>query len=119
MSVTFTQLLLTIFLIFALSRVALRFKGGSVSLPGLIFWGLLFGSAIVFVLIPDLTSDIAKSLGIGRGADAVVYTSIVVLFYLVFRLYVYIQDVRQDITDIVKTIALKDAKKKNDKTSKS
>ncbi len=118
MPFTFTQILLTIFLIFALSRVVLRFKGGNVSLPGLLFWGLLFGSAIVFVLIPGVTSEIAKQLGIGRGADAVVYTSIVVLFYLVFRLYVYIQDIRQDITDIVKTIALKDAKK-NDKTSKN
>lgn len=118
MPFTFTQILLTVFLIFALSRVVLRFKGGNVSLTGLMFWGLLFGSAIVFVLIPEITSDIATTLGIGRGADAVVYSSIVVLFYLVFRLYVYIQDIRQDITDIVKTIALKDAKK-NDKTSKS
>ena len=110
-----TQLVLTAFLLFALSRVVLRFKGGIVSLLGLLFWGALFGSSIVFVLYPDLSSNIAKSMGIGRGVDALIYTSIVILFYLVFRLYVYIQDLRQDITKIVKELAFRELERKSEK----
>lgn len=110
---TITQLALFVFLLFALSRVVLRYKSKEVSWRGLIFWGLLFSSAIAVALYPAISTDIARTLGIGRGADAVVYTSIVLLFYLVFRLYVYIQDLHYEITELVKQLALKDAKEKH------
>jgi len=115
MPFTFTQIILTLFLLFALSRVILRFQGGIVSIIGLLFWGALFSSAIIFVLFPELTTGIAKSMGIGRGVDTIVYASIVILFYLVFRLYVYIQDIRQDITKIVGELAIRDALEKRDR----
>jgi hypothetical protein len=111
MTFTFVQFLLITFLLFALSRVILRFKGGNLSLFGLLFWSLLFGSATVIVLFPILTSDIANKLGVGRGVDVVVYASIAVLFYLVFRLYIYLQDLKQEITELVKKIALRDIEK--------
>lgn len=115
MPFSITQLILVIFLFFALSRVVLRYKGGILSFFGLLFWGTLFSSAIVFVLFPILSSDIAKSFGIGRGVDALIYSSIVILFYLVFRLYVYIQDIRQEITKLVKELALRELKSKSEK----
>jgi len=109
------QIVLVIFLFFALSRVVLRFKGGVVSLTGLMFWSSLFALAIVAVLIPDITSRIARAAGIGRGADAVIYASIVLLFYLIFRLHIFLEDIKSDITEIVRKLALKDIKSKNAK----
>lgn len=111
MPISTLQVILAFFILFALSRVFLQFKNGGVSLIGLIFWTVLFGSAIIFTVFPILTSDIARSIGIGRGVDVIVYTSIVILFYLVFRLYVYIQDLKREITDLVNKLALKDIKK--------
>ena len=107
-----TQVALCIFLFFALSRVFLRFKSKEVSWRGLIFWSFLFSSAMVVTVFPDISTRAAKALGIGRGADAVIYTSIVLLFYLVFRLYVYIQDIHYEISDLVKKLALKDIDEK-------
>ena len=109
------QIVLVIFLFFALSRVVLRFKGGVVSLTGLMFWSSLFALAIVAVLIPDITSRIARAAGIGRGADAVIYASIVLLFYLIFRPHIFLEDIKSDITEIVRKLALKDIKSKNAK----
>lgn len=106
--ISYIQIALFIFLLFALSRVILRFKSKEVSWRGLIFWSLLFSSAMVVSIFPDISSKIAGVLGIGRGADAIIYASIVLLFYLVFRLYVYIQDVHYEISDLVKKLALKD-----------
>src|SRR3990167_218391 len=111
MFLSVTQILLSIFLLFAVSRVFLRFRGGSLSPLGFIFWTLLFSSAIVAVIFPSLTSDVARVLGVGRGADAILYTSVVILFYLVFRLYIYIKDLRQEITNLVSKLALKEGKK--------
>ncbi len=115
MQLTITQIILSIFLLFALSRVYLRFRGGDVSLIGFIFWTCLFGSAVLIVLFPSFSGAIARFMGIGRGVDAVIYTSIVLLFYLVFRLYIYLQDIRQEITELVQKLALKENEKKSSK----
>lgn len=118
MVLSVTQILLSIFLLFAVSRVFLRFRGGSLSPLGFIFWTTLFSSAIIAVVFPALTSKVASALGIGRGADAIIYTSVVILFYLVFRLYVYIKDIRQEMTELVSKLALQQGKKHVRKSSK-
>jgi len=105
---TLTQIILTLFLLFALSRVMLRYKSGEVSFRSLLFWTGIFGLAIISVLFPDITSEVANKAGITRGVDAVVYTSIALLFYLVFRLYVYLEDIRHDITSIIGKISMKE-----------
>ena len=111
MPISLTQILLIAFLLFALSRVILRFIGGSLSFIGLLFWSMLFGSSILTVLFPSITGRIANVFGIGRGVDAVLYASISILFYLVFRLYIYIEDIRHEITQLIQKLALKE---KND-----
>lgn len=108
-----TQIFLILFLLFALSRVFLRFKSTEITFPGLIFWSSIFGVAIIAVTFPQLTSSVANAVGIGRGADAVVYIAIVLIFYLVFRLYVYIQDVRREISDLVGKLAIGEHEKEN------
>lgn len=117
MQITITQIILIFFLIFALSRVFLRFKGGDVTLFGFLFWIFVFGAAILIVMFPVFSSAIARFMGIGRGVDAIIYTSIVLLFYLVFRIYIYIQDLRQEITDLVQKLALGESEKNDEKKS--
>lgn len=116
---TLTQIVLIVFLLFAVSRVVLRFRGGALSARGFVFWVGLFSFAIIAVLFPKLTGELAKAAGIGRGADAVIYASLVLLFYLIFRLHIFIEDLRHEITTLVRKLSLKDAKDKNaKKTSK-
>ncbi|MBI2617141.1 DUF2304 family protein [Candidatus Gottesmanbacteria bacterium] len=115
MSVTLTQFVLSIFLFFALSRTFLRLRSGELSLIGFFFWSAIFSLAIIIVLFPELTSFVASPLGIGRGADVVVYVSIALLFYLVFRLYIFLEDIRHEITKLVQQIALQNDTKKSKK----
>ncbi len=110
---TLTQIFLSIFLLFALSRVYLRFRGGALSVISFLFWSGIFTLAVVIILIPDLTSKIAEIVGIKRGADAVIYASIALLFYLVFRIHVFLEDIKHDITTIVREIAFKKTKEEN------
>lgn len=112
------QLLLSIFLIFALSRVVLRFKEGKVQVGQFLFWIGVWGLAFFTIFYPDFTSYWAQLLGIGRGADAILYASVIMLSYLVFRLYVYVEDVRHDITTLVREIALVSAQKSGQKHKK-
>jgi len=106
------QAVVLLFVLFALSRVVLRFREKQISVPELIFWSLIWVAVAVVLFIPHITEPIARFLNIGRGIDVAVYLSIVLLFYLVFRLYVKIDTMNQDITKLVRRTAIKKAKKK-------
>lgn len=102
----YTQLLFSIFILFAVSRAILRFKEGKISFLALIGWVFLWLWVGIIIWIPGVTTHIAKILGIGRGADLIIYGSIVTLFYLIFRIYVKIEDIERQITQIARNIAL-------------
>lgn len=106
------QIILVVFLIFAVSRVVNQVKSGNLTAGSFIFWTGLFILAIVGVLSPSITGEIAQVLGIGRGADVIIYLSIVLLFYLVFRLSIIIEDLRHEITKLVREIAISKENKK-------
>lgn len=110
------QITLIVFLLFAVSRVLLQLRQRNLTLGSFLFWGSIFIAAIVGVVNPSVTTQVAQVLGIGRGADVVIYFSIVMLFYLIFRLTVTIEEMRYEITHIIRTIALNNVKKKKKKT---
>lgn len=105
------QVILILFLLFAASRVFLQWKNGNIKIVSFIFWAAIFIGAIFGIIQPEITSQIAKLVGIGRGADVILYFSIVALFYLLFRLYVYVENLRHEISDIISQLALKEDKK--------
>ncbi|MCL4397648.1 DUF2304 family protein [Patescibacteria group bacterium] len=104
------QIILIVSLLFALSRVFLRLRDHKVSVAEFGFWAILFSGAITVVVFPNETTHFAQFLGIGRGVDLIVYASIVTLFYLMFRAYVLMEDIRHEITELVRKIALQDKK---------
>ncbi len=106
-----TQFILVLFLFFAASRVYLQWRRGRIDLKSFLFWLMVFSGAIIGILRPDLTTRLARLVGIGRGADAVIYFSVTILFYLLFRLYIYVEDLRHEISDLISQLALKEDKK--------
>jgi len=69
-------------------------------------------AAGVVVIWPDATFYFSKKLGIGRGADLVVYVAIVLLFFAVFRLVVAVEKQRREITRLTRLFSLKDMEDK-------
>lgn len=113
------QIVLSFFLLFAFSRVILRFKDGAVGLGQLFFWSGLWILAFFTIFYPSFTDFWARLLGIGRGADAIIYASVAVLFYLIFRIHVLIEDLRHEITKLVRQVAISTYKQKNQGKEKS
>lgn len=107
------RILLTIFAIFAWTRVVLRFRDKLVNAKELAFWSIIWISAIVIVFIPGKTTALAKILGMGRGFDAMMFMAVIALFYAVYRLYIKMNETDQEITKLVRQIALRDQKDKN------
>jgi len=95
----FIQILLTIFIAFAIIKLIFRFN----------FWWLFFWIiAIIAVWVPDFLTKIANILGIGRGADLVLYVSVVAVFYLIFKIYVRFEKIERNITKIVRKDSLEE-----------
>lgn len=100
------KILLTIFAIFAWSRAFIKFRYKYMNRKELVFWTIIWVTAIVVVFIPGKTTTLARLLGMDRGFDAFVFIGIVVLFYIVYRLYVKANENDQIITNLVRQIAL-------------
>lgn len=63
----------------------------------------------VFVICPDLTTKIARLLGVGRGTDFVLYISIMVFWYFIAQLFARIRKMEQMMTEILRKDAIRSA----------
>ena len=107
---TVIQVILTLFAAFGFGAAVARFRRGDMRLKHLVLWTLLWAAVVAVVLRPETASEVADRLGVGRGADVVVYLSIVALFYLQFRLFARVEDQERQITRLARELALKDLK---------
>jgi len=108
----YIQSILLIFFVFAIIKVIMRFRVGDLRLSGLVLWILFWVLGGVIVILPDSTFYFAKLLGIGRGADLVVYVSVILLFFIIFKLMVRIEKMEKNITKIVRKETLDNAVKR-------
>lgn len=67
------------------------------------------GLAIFFILFPDYTHQIAKKLGVGRGADLLFYISILFFLFIVLKLFARVRRLENTITDLVRQQSIKEA----------
>jgi small membrane protein len=105
---TVIQILILFFVLFALGRAIIQFRRGRLPIGLLAFWLAFWFIAGAVAILPQTTDIAARFVGVGRGADFVLYISVMALFYLCFRLFVKIEDVERQITRLVRKIALED-----------
>ena len=65
---------------------------------------------LVFGFFPGTVDRIAHVVGVARGADALVYGSIVFLFYFVLLLLEKIEAQREELTRLVRELSLSEPK---------
>ena len=77
----------------------------------LVRWPMVLTSAlgIYFVLNPERTTEIAATLGVGRGADLLLYVWVVVSLLLFVRLALVQVQHRQELTSLARELALRTA----------
>ncbi len=105
------QIVLVIFFLFALLKVSSRFRSGELSGKETLAWTMFWVMSAVVVVNPNSTSILAKTLGVGRGVDAVIYLAITLLFFLVFKIFVYLEKIERQITKLVRRDTLDQSKK--------
>ena len=71
-----------------------------------LFWTALWIAAVFIILYPNFLTYVAEIFGIGRGSDLAIYFALILLYYLVFRANVVIEDLKHEITKLVSKIAI-------------
>lgn len=70
---------------------------------------LLVVAFVVAVVQPDLLSELATWLGVGRGTDLLLYGLTVAFLYVVVVVYLKFRDLQATITDLARRLAIDEA----------
>ena len=107
---TALQITVAVFALFAFSRALMRWRDTEITTTEFTFWTIIWTSITIIVFQPWLTDWISQKFGISRGIEFVVYISIVTVLYLIFRIYVRLEVIEQEITKIASSIAIQHPK---------
>jgi hypothetical protein len=104
---TVIQIVLILFAVFGFAAAVSRYRRGGLSFRQLALWSLLWLGVAAVASRPDAATIVARRLGVGRGADVVVYLALAAAFYLLFRLLARLEDHERQITRLTRELALK------------
>ncbi len=95
----------------------IRFRDSKMSPGMLILWSIIWIVLIVLSIFPETTGYFANLTGIGRGLDVILILGLIGCYYLIFRIYNMIENIEEEITLLVREIALEKANsRKNENT---
>jgi len=99
--------IIAIFLgILAMILSILRFRDGKMSFGMLLVWTLIWLVVIIIALYPNLTNYFAIYTGLGRGLDFALILGLLLSFYLIFKMYNKIETIEEELTDLVRELAI-------------
>lgn len=87
---------------------------GRVSAREAIALGLLITIGILAAAWPEMTTTIARKLGIRRGADLISYLTTLVMLVGFVMVYIRLRKLRRDVTILVRELAIARAHKGSD-----
>lgn len=73
---------------------------------------LLVAGMVVAVLFPELTNAVAHTLGVGRGADLLLYALVVAFVFFAMNNYLHQQDQKDALFRLARKVSLLDAKER-------
>lgn len=106
----YLQILVSLFIVITLFKLFKQRQAGKLSIKAFLLWIILWLIIAVVFWQPDTTSYLANIFGVQRGADLAIYVAIVVILYLLFRIFVRLNKIDSDITKLVREDAIKHVK---------
>lgn len=103
------QIIVLAFIFFVFLKILKKYREKIISNREMLLWSLVWLLAALLIIWPGTTSFLASQLGIGRGVDLIVYLALILNLYLIFRLYVRVEKLGKNITELVRKLAIKDA----------
>lgn len=103
--------LLVILGLFGIWRTAVQYKGNKVSKHWMLLWSLAWTAIILVAIFPGSIDRVAAVIGVGRGADLIVYISVIFFLHMLSRILTNQEKLRKEITDLTRKVAIENAQK--------
>ncbi len=107
MSLQPIQIAAFVFAAIHIARIMALWKTKKLPLKTAVFWFFVWFAVLLIVSVTPIIDALSRPVGVGRGIDLVVYIGIMILFYLVFQQNMKIDKLENEITKLVREIALK------------
>jgi hypothetical protein len=104
----FQTLVLGLFVVLAVFTISAGMRG-AVRKRIVTFWLVVWLAGSVAIVWPHSTAVIAHALGIGRGADLLLYSSVLVMCVAFFYVYTRFRRLDRQITLLVRRLAIQNA----------
>ena len=103
------QTIALIVIAFFIARLYWQKKKNHIGANEFLFWFIFWLVAAGLIISLKSIDRLVSKLGFtGSGIEVLLYLSVAMLFYFIFRLRLKFEKIEKDITKIVKNIALKD-----------
>lgn len=106
---TLFSYILAVIMAFLVVKTTKKWRDGHLSFAETMAWDAFWVVVAVIAFIPRVTTTVANAVGVGRGADLLVYLALLALFYVAFRLYNKVERIEEDITSLVRELAIEQA----------
>jgi len=106
------QIFVSILVLVVLFEVYRSFYKKELSKLSFVFWLIIWCSIFTIVWYPNITQYIATLFNIRRAIDSVVYLSIVIMFYLLFRVLLKLERLEHKLEGFIRKTVLTDEKEK-------
>jgi hypothetical protein len=90
--------------------LAVWFNRGNAKLLNRLIVGVLALLGIFMVLAPDTTTRLAELVGVGRGADLLLYLAVLGFAFVTVLLYTRLRELEVALTQVVRAQALQSAR---------
>ena len=112
MFVLVSQIFSVILAVITVSKSYVDFRARRESLQMFVLWAITWASIVLVALFPSIVDVLTKDGG-QAGIGRVLGMALVFLFFLLYRVYVKLERVEQQITALVQEIALGEREKPN------
>lgn len=100
------KIFLILFSAYAIFHVKQQYSKREASWYWAVVWSCVWVFVIAVALMPQATDAVAAFAGVGRGADLLVYIAVIFLLYATYRSLARQQKMSEDITELVRKIAV-------------
>jgi hypothetical protein len=66
----------------------------------------LLGAGAIAVVFPDTTDEVARLVGVGRGADLVTYVAIIAVLFVLIHYYTKFVELQRNLTELTRQLAI-------------
>ncbi len=88
-----------------------RFRSGLLNKFSILIFGIV---SLVLILFPDWTTDMAQLVGVGRGADLLLYLGLLGITFLCLLLYIRLREIEISLTELTRRLAIMNALEPNE-----